>query len=77
MDFIYDLQHVQFSIFSLGLCEGTGVCSPLPVNLEEIRKRFTTALMTFVQDMLQRVWEELDYRIELCRVSGGAHNEHL
>jgi hypothetical protein len=27
--------------------------------------------------MLQRVWQELDYRLDVCRVMGGAHFEHL
>ncbi|PSN43273.1 hypothetical protein C0J52_11470, partial [Blattella germanica] len=28
-------------------------------------------------DMLQRVWDELDYRIDVCRVTRGAHIKHL
>ena len=35
------------------------------------------ALETVTQDMLHRVWEELDYRLDVCRLTGGAHNEHL
>ena len=35
------------------------------------------ALETVTQDMLQRVWQELDYRLDVCRVTGGAHIEHL
>jgi len=27
--------------------------------------------------MLTRVWQELEYRIDVCRVTGGAHIEHL
>jgi hypothetical protein len=27
--------------------------------------------------MLQRVWQELDYRIYICRVTKGGHIEHL
>ena len=27
--------------------------------------------------MLTRVWQELEYRIEVCRVTRGAHIEHL
>jgi hypothetical protein len=27
--------------------------------------------------MLMRVWQELEYRIDMCRVTGGAHIEHL
>jgi hypothetical protein len=27
--------------------------------------------------MLTRVWQELEYRIDACRVTRGAHIEHL
>ena len=27
--------------------------------------------------MLKRVWQELEYRIDVCRVTRGAHIEHL
>jgi hypothetical protein len=27
--------------------------------------------------MVTRVWQELEYRIDVCRVSRGAHIEHL
>jgi hypothetical protein len=27
--------------------------------------------------MLMRVWQEIEYRIEVCRVTRGAHIEHL
>ena len=49
----------------------------IPANLEELKQRITTALQTVTQDMLQRVWEELEYQIDVCRVSGGAHIEHV
>jgi hypothetical protein len=26
--------------------------------------------------MLTRVWQELEYRIDVCRVTRGAHTEH-
>jgi hypothetical protein len=27
--------------------------------------------------MLQSVWQKLDYRIDICRVTNGGHVEHL
>ena len=60
----------NFRFYSLGLCEGIGVCTPLPENLEELKQRITTVLQTATQDMLQRAWEALEYRIDVCRVSG-------
>jgi hypothetical protein len=29
------------------------------------------------QDMLARVWQELDYRVDICPVTAGGHVEHL
>jgi len=50
---------------------------PLAANVNELKQRTTIALETVTQDMLHRVWEELDYRLDVCRVTGGAHIEHL
>jgi hypothetical protein len=36
-----------------------------------------TAIETIDVDMLQIVWNELDYRIDVCRITEGAHIEHL
>ena len=63
--------------FLFGLCGGSSVCPPCPANPEEHGQRISTALQTDTQDMLQRVWEELEYRIDVCRVSGGVHIVHL
>ena len=49
----------------------------LPANLEEFKQRSTTELQTVTQDMLLCIWEELEYRIDVCRVLSGAHIEHL
>jgi len=49
----------------------------LPANVNELKQRITIALETVTQDMLHRVWEELDYQLGVCRVTGGAHIEHL
>ena len=51
--------------------------SPLPENVNELKQRITIALERVIQNMLHRVWEELDYQIDLCRATGDAHIEHL
>jgi hypothetical protein len=28
-------------------------------------------------DMVTRVWQQLEYRIDVCRITRGAHIEHL
>ena len=49
---------------------------PLPASLNEVKQRITTAVAS-VDDMLRSVWTELDYRIDICRVTKGSHIEHL
>ena len=57
--------------------KGLVLVLPLPANIEEMKLRITATLETVTEDMLQRVWHELEYRFNVCRVTGGAHIEHL
>ena len=41
---------------------------PLPVSLNELKKRIATAVANVDEDMLRYVWTELDYRFDICRV---------
>ena len=50
---------------------------PLPSNIPELKVRIRTAIETITADMLQTVWNELDYRVDVCRITKGAHIEHL
>ena len=52
----------------------------LQLNLrarQVVNKENTTALENVTQDMLQHVLEEPEYRLHVCRITGGAHIEHL
>jgi hypothetical protein len=51
--------------------------SKVPGTLVDLRTRITAAITVIDHNMLQRVWQELDYRLDVCRVTGGAHVEHL
>jgi hypothetical protein len=33
--------------------------------------------MAVDRDVLKRVWNEMDYRIDVCRITKGGHIEHL
>ena len=46
-------------------------------RLPELKVRIRTAIETITTDMLQTVWNELDYRVDVCRITKGAHIEHL
>ena len=50
---------------------------PLPANVNELKQRITIALETVTQNMLHRFWEELDYRLDVCRVTDNEYIEHL
>ena len=50
---------------------------PLPGDLPELRNRIEAAVATITEDTLIKVWEELAYRLNVCRVTKGAHIEHL
>ena len=49
-----------------------GVCAS-----GEMKVRIRTAIETITADMLQTVWNELDYSVDVCRITKGAHIEHL
>ena len=49
---------------------------PLPASIPELKVRIRTAIETITADMLQTVWNELDYRVDVCRITKGAHIEH-
>ena len=50
---------------------------PLPVSLNELKQRITTAVASVDKDMLRSVWTELHCRIDICRVTKGSHIEHV
>jgi len=51
--------------------------SPLPASIPELKVRIRTATDTITADMLLTVWNELDFRVDICRITKGAHIEHL
>jgi len=49
----------------------------LPTSISEMKVRIRTAIETITADMLQTAWNELGYRVVACRITMGAHIEHL
>jgi len=47
------------------------------MSLKELLYRITHALQTITADMLHQGWDEFDYRVDVCRVTQGAHIEGL
>ena len=50
---------------------------PQPVSIPDLKNRITVAVETITPDLLSRVWQELDYRLDVCRVTKFAYIEHL
>ena len=46
-------------------------------GLADLKARIIAAVKNIDAPMSTRVWEELEYRIDVCRVTRGAHIEHL
>jgi hypothetical protein len=49
----------------------------LPANLQDLRNLITAAVTLVDRDILTRVWNEMDYRIDVCRITKREHIEHL
>ena len=43
----------------------------------EPKVRIRIAIETVTAEMLQTVWNELDYRVDVCRIAKGSLVEHL
>ena len=50
---------------------------PLPANLQDLRNHITAAVALFDRDMLTRMWNEMDYHTDVCRITKGGYIEHL
>jgi hypothetical protein len=46
-------------------------------DLPQLLRKFVGAFAAIGHQMLQRVWQEFDYRNGICRITKGGHIEHL
>jgi hypothetical protein len=54
------------------------VVPSMSCDLPQLRRRIVEKFAAIDDhQMLQRVWQELDYRIDICRITNGGHIEHL
>lgn len=49
----------------------------MPKNLHDLRQRITDAVQSITQEMFKIVWAELEYGLDIYRVTNGACIEHL
>ena len=50
---------------------------PVPRDLPQLWQRIMEAVTAIDHQMLPRVWQEVDYRIDICCVTKGGHIEYL
>ena len=67
----------QRDFFLWGFVKRLVFALPIPSDVDELKAQITEAVATIDNAMLGRVWQELDYRLDVCRVTNGAHIEHL
>jgi hypothetical protein len=48
---------------------------PLSRDLDDLKARIIAAVKNIDAPILTLVWQELEYRIDVCRVTRGAHIE--
>jgi len=64
-------QHSKVLLHTLDVLRMCTLC------IAELKVRIRTAIETITADMLQTIWNELGYRVDVCRITKGAHIEHL
>jgi hypothetical protein len=50
---------------------------PLPAGILHLQSRIIATVETITPDMPIKVWQELDYRLDMCHVTKGAYIKHL
>jgi hypothetical protein len=61
----------------MGLRQGSGLCSSSSRKYPGTEGTNQNRLETITADMLEKVWNELDYRVDVYIITKGAHIEHL
>jgi len=44
-------------------------------NLQHLGERITSAIETVTRDMIQKTWQETEFRLDVSRATNGAHIE--
>jgi hypothetical protein len=68
-----DLTPLEF--FFWGFVKDRVFVPPLPANVAELRTRITVAVAEVKPEMLHSVWQDIDHRWDVCRITIGSHIE--
>ena len=63
--------------FLWGYVKDKAFVPPQPASIPGLKNRITAAVEIITPDLLIRVWQELDYRLDVCHATKGAYIEHL
>ena len=44
-------------------------------NIQQLQERITSAIKTVKGDMIQKTWQEIEFRLDVCGATNGAHIE--
>ena len=45
------------------------------MNIQHLQDRITSAIETITRDMIQKTWQEIEFRLDVSRATNGAHIE--
>jgi len=62
-----DLTPLDFSVW--GYIKDKVFVPPLPASLEELEARITEAVVTTDVDMINRIWDKIAYRWDICHMT--------
>jgi hypothetical protein len=60
-----------------GFVENNVYIPPMPVDLQEIHDRIVNTIALVDANFLDKLWDKLEYCLDVCRVTRGSHIEHL
>jgi hypothetical protein len=66
-----DLTSLDFSL--RGFVKDRVFVPRLPANVAEHRTRITAAVAEVTPEVLRSVWQDIDYRWDVCRITNGSH----
>jgi hypothetical protein len=70
-----DLTSLGFSVW--GYVKDKVFVPPPPASLEKLWARITAAVATIDVDTIHRIWDEIAYRWDICRMTREKHIQHL
>ncbi|GFW87553.1 uncharacterized protein TNCV_4485181 [Trichonephila clavipes] len=66
-----------YDFYLLGFIKDCVYAPPLLADLLDLRHRIEATVARITSNTLNKVWDELTYRLDVCHVTNGAHIEHL